>query len=50
MKKLVAVFAVVVLSLGMFSCTSEASQDEDQLYVNSPVACDDCGEVVTKGN
>ena len=50
MKKVTAVFAVVVLSLGMFSCTSDASQEEDQLYINNPTACDDCGHVTTKGN
>ncbi|QWX85503.1 hypothetical protein H0I23_07655 [Cellulophaga sp. HaHaR_3_176] len=50
MKKVTAILAVVVLSLGMLSCESDANQDDDQVYVDSLNSCDDCGEVTTKGN
>tara|TARA_R110002050_G_scaffold16019_2_gene48947 strand:- start:42090 stop:42236 length:147 start_codon:yes stop_codon:yes gene_type:complete len=47
MKKVVAVFAVVVLSLGMFSCTADSTAQDDSLY--DVQACDGCESPITKG-
>lgn len=43
MKKAVSIFAVVVMSLGMFSCTNDSSNDDSALYdVQDTTACDTC--------
>lgn len=49
MKKVAAVFAVVLMSLGMFSCTADNSAQDDSLY--DVQACDTCDTPPpTKGN
>lgn len=40
MKKVTAVFAVIVLNLGMFSCTADTTAQDDSLY--DVQACDTC--------
>ncbi len=40
MKKVAAVFALVVLSLGMLSCDADANAQDDNLF--EVQACDDC--------
>ena len=50
MKKVAAVFAVVVFSLSMFSCTADSTSQDDSVY--DVQACDTCDEpnTTTKGN
>jgi hypothetical protein len=40
MKKVAAVFAIVVLSLGMLSCDADATAQDDNLF--DAQACDTC--------
>jgi len=40
MKKVAAVFAMVVLTLGMVSCDADLNAQDDQAY--DVTACDDC--------
>jgi len=49
MKKVAAVFAVVVFSLSMFSCTADSASQDDYLYVAQ--SCDTCDTpgTTTKG-
>ncbi len=46
MKKVVAILAVVTLSVGFYSCEKDNSiEDTQALYENLDVsACDECGE------
>ena len=50
MKKVAAVFAVVVFSLSMFSCTADTASQDDSTY--DIQACTDCDSpgTTTKGN
>lgn len=44
MKKVASIFAVVVMSIGMFSCEAESSAEADAVYdvtVDAPVDGDD---------
>tara|TARA_R110002051_G_scaffold222630_3_gene286200 strand:- start:4962 stop:5111 length:150 start_codon:yes stop_codon:yes gene_type:complete len=47
MKKVAAVFAVVVLNLGLLSCTADSTAQDDSLY--DVEACDGCNNPVIKG-
>ncbi len=45
MRKIVAVVAVVVMNLGMLSCTSDSATQDDNLYeiqASASQDCDDC--------
>ena len=48
MKKVAAVFAVVVFSLSMFSCTADSASQDDSIY--DVQACDTCHDPTSKGN
>ena len=47
MKKVAAVFAVVVLNLGLLSCTADSTAQDDSLY--DVQACDGCNSPDVKG-
>tara|TARA_R110000796_G_scaffold252619_2_gene388822 strand:- start:68406 stop:68558 length:153 start_codon:yes stop_codon:yes gene_type:complete len=47
MKKVAAVFAVVVLNLGLLSCTADSTAQDDNLY--DVQACESCNEPQVKG-
>jgi len=50
MKKVAAVFAVIVLNLGMLSCTSDSTAQDDSTYdVQAQDACEGCNNPVVKG-
>ncbi len=45
MKKIASIFAVVVMSLGMFSCTTDSKEDSALYDIqdhNSAPPCDNC--------
>jgi hypothetical protein len=45
MKKVLAVVAVVIMNLGMLSCTSDSATQDDSVYdvqASASEACDDC--------
>ena len=42
MKKVVQIFALVVFTIGLFSCEAESTADTAELYELN--ACDGCGD------